>query len=150
MKKLLMMIAVALGFMLGSTVSASDGWLTDFTKAKADAKMGKKIILVEFSGSDWCGPCILINKSVFSTAEFKKFAKDNLVLLLADFPNNKKNQSAALQKSNIALAKKYNVRGFPTILLLDYDGKVIARTVGYQPGSAADYIKSLKELMKKK
>jgi len=150
MNKLLMMIAVALGLMLGSTVSASDGWLTDITKAKADAKMGKKIILVEFSGSDWCGPCILINKSVFSTAEFKKFAKDNLVLLLADFPNNKKNQSADLQKRNIALAKKYNIKGFPTILLLDYDGKVIARTVGYQPGSAADYIKQLKGLMKKK
>lgn len=150
MKKLLIIVTVMLGLALSSTVNAGDTWLTDFTKAKAEAKMGKKIILAEFSGSDWCGPCILINKSVFSTAEFKKFAKEKLVLLLVDFPNNKKKQSADLQKSNIALAQKYKIKGFPTILLLDADGKVIAQTVGYQPGTAAEYIKGLEILMKKK
>ncbi|MCF6176593.1 MAG: thioredoxin family protein [Victivallaceae bacterium] len=149
MKKLLMMVAVSLGLGLASTVHAGKGWETDFTKAKADAQKSKKIILANFSGSDWCGWCIKLDKEVFSKPEFKKFAKENLVLLMVDFPRNKKKQSKAVQKQNAKLAKKYNIKGFPTILLLDDNGKVLAQT-GYQPGGAQAYIKHLKKLMKKK
>jgi protein disulfide-isomerase len=148
MKKLLMMATVTLGLMLGSTVSASDGWLTDFTKAKADAKMSKKMILADFSGSDWCGWCMKLDKEVFQKSIFKKFAKENLILLMVDFPRDKKNQSIEIQKQNAAMAKKYNIRGFPTVLILDFNGKVIAQT-GYQRGGAQAYIDHLKKLMKK-
>lgn len=148
MKKLLMMAAVTFGLIIGSTVSAGDGWLTDFTKAKADAKMGKKMILADFSGSDWCGWCIKLDKEVFAKSVFKKFAKKNLILLMVDFPRNKKKQSKYVQKQNAEMAKKYGVTGFPTVLLLDYNGKVIAKT-GYRKGGPDGYIKHLKKLMKK-
>jgi thioredoxin-related protein len=149
MKKLLMMVAVTLGLALSSTVYAGQGWSTDFTKAKAEAKMGKKMILADFSGSDWCGWCIKLDKEVFSKAKFKKFAKENLILLMVDFPRNKKKQSKAVQKQNAEMAQKYSIRGFPTVLLLDYNGKVLAQT-GYQQGGPEAYIKHLKKLMKKK
>lgn len=148
MKRLLMMTAVTLCLAVGSVVSASDGWLTDFTKAKAEAKMSKKIILADFAGSDWCGWCMRLDREVLSTPEFKKFAKKNLILLLVDFPR-KKPQSSTIKKQNNELSAKYGVRGFPTVLLLDYNGKVIART-GYQRGGSAAYIAHLKQLMKKK
>jgi thioredoxin-related protein len=149
MKKLLMMATIALGLIMSSAVSAGEGWLTDFTKAKAEAKMSKKMILVDFSGSDWCGYCIKLDKEVFQKSEFKKFAKENLVLLLLDYPRNKKKQSKKLQKQNIELAKKYKIRGYPTVFLMDYEGKVIAQT-GYLPGGAKKYVEHLKKIMKKK
>ena len=143
-----MMATVTLGLMLGSTVNASDGWLTDFTKAKADAKMSKKMILADFSGSDWCGWCIKLDKEVFQKSIFKKFAKENLILLMVDFPRYEKNQSSAIKKQNIAMAEKYNVEVFPTVLILDFNGKVVAKT-GYQRGGAQAYVDNLKKLMKK-
>ncbi len=121
-------------------------WITDFEKAKETAKKLKRPMLVDFTGSDWCGWCIKLDKEVFSKDEFKEYAKDNLVLVELDFPNRKK-QSDALKAQNKALAKKYGIRGYPTILLLDADGKELART-GYQRGGPEKYVKHLQKLLK--
>ncbi len=124
-------------------------WLTDFKAATAIAKEKKLPILVDFSGSDWCGWCIKLEKEVFSKKEFKEYAAKNLVLVLADFPQAKK-QTDEVKKQNQALQAKYKneIEGYPTVLLLDADGKVIAKT-GYQPGGPEKYVKHLKKLLKK-
>ena len=102
-------------------------WQTDFTKAKELAKSSHRLILVNFSGSDWCGPCIRIKKEFFDDSNFLKMADSSLVLVNEDFPRNKKNQlSTNLQKQNNALADKYNPEGiFPFTLLIAENGKVI-------------------------
>lgn len=127
------------------SVSAEDGWLTDFEQAKAvSAKTGKPM-LVDFSGSDWCGWCIRLDKEVFSQQAFKDYAKDNLILVLADFPRSKK-LPENVSKQNEALAEKYNVMGFPTVLLLDAKESILGRT-GYKQGGAEAYVAHLKELL---
>ena len=139
----ILIVAICLSWF---TFSARAGeWLTDFAKAKDEAAQSKRLILADFSGSDWCGWCVRLDKEVFSKAEFNDFAKDNLILFLADFPRGK-DLDPAIKKQNDELALKYGIRGFPTVLLLDAEGKVIAQT-GYKAGGAAAYVKHLKELM---
>ena len=127
---------------------AGEEWLTDFEKARQAAAAKKLPILADFSGSVWCGWCIKLDKEVFSQKEFKDYAKDNLALFLADFPK-KKEQSADLKKQNKELANKYSIQGYPTVLLLNADGSLIA-TTGYKPGGAAKYVEHLKGLLKPK
>jgi thioredoxin-related protein len=102
-------------------------WDSSFTKAKAEANTEHKYILLNFSGSDWCGPCIRLHKEFFDNEVFAKFAESNLVLMNADFPRQKKNQlPAEVQKQNDQLAEKYNAKGaFPYTVLLDANGKVV-------------------------
>ena len=128
--------------------SAGEGWGTDFEAAKKAAAEKKLPILADFSGSDWCGWCIKLDKEVFSKPEFQAYAKDNLVLFLADFPRRTK-IAPALEKANRALAEKYGVRGFPTVLLLDAEGKVLGRT-GYQRGGPEAYVTHVKGLLAEK
>lgn len=123
----------------------SGEWLTDFAAAQKLAAEKKLPILVDFSGSDWCGWCIRLDREVFSEKAFKDFAKDNLVLFLADFPRSKP-QSDALKKQNEMLSNKYGIQGFPTVLLLDANGRVLHQT-GYRPGGAVKYIQHLKDLL---
>ena len=127
--------------------AGGDGWLTDFEAAKAQAKEENKPILVDFTGSDWCGWCIKLNKEVFSKSSFKDYAKENLVRLELDYPR-KKELSKELKKQNAELRKKYEVRGYPTILLIDAKGKVLAKT-GYQKGGPDAYVTHLKSLLEK-
>ena len=132
----------------GETVQAEahGGWVTDFEKARAMAKAENKHILMDFSGSDWCGWCIRLDKEVFSQKAFTDYADENLVLMLADFPNNKSNQSAALQKQNDKLLEEYGVNAFPTVFILDPDGKTIDKT-GYQEGGAQAYVDYIKKVI---
>ena len=143
MKKLLMFI---FGLCLATSVFAGGKeWMTDMDKAmKLSEKTGKPI-LADFSGSDWCGWCIRLDKEVFSRKAFKDFAKENLILVLVDFPRAGK-MTQKQKMANMALAKKYKVEGFPTVLLLDSKGKVIFQT-GYQKGGAKKYIEHLKSKM---
>jgi thioredoxin-related protein len=130
--------------LVGLSTVAGD-WQTDFEKAKAEATKEGKFILVDFSGSDWCGWCIKLENEVFSKTDFKKYAKDNLVLMLADFPKKKtlpKQESA----QNQALRSEFKVRGYPTVVLLLPDGTEVART-GYKEGGAEAYVKHLEELL---
>ena len=125
--------------------SEQGGWMTSVDAAKVEAGKRHVPILVDFSGSDWCGWCIKLDKEVFSKPEFKDYADKGLVLLLVDFPR-RKFQSEEQKKQNEVLARSFGVEGFPTVLLIDEKGKELART-GYQPGGAVDYVKHLKGLI---
>jgi len=124
------------------TVLAEVQWSTDLPAAQAQAKKDKKIVLMNFTGSDWCGWCKKLQAEVFTTKEFDAYAKDKLVLVEVDFPNQKK-QSAALKKANEALQEKYKASGFPTIVALNGDGKEVWRQVGYMPGGPKAWIAKL-------
>ncbi|MBU1734750.1 MAG: thioredoxin family protein [Verrucomicrobia bacterium] len=144
MKRLMM--GLLLASLFGFSALAGEEWLTDFNKAKKEAAEKKLPILADFSGSDWCGWGIKLDKEVFSQKEFKAFAKDRVVLFLADFPRAKE-LVAEVKAQNEQLLKTYSVEGFPTVLLLDAGGKVIART-GYRRGGAGSYVDHLKDLLK--
>ncbi|MDB5132824.1 MAG: thioredoxin family protein [Mucilaginibacter sp.] len=110
-------------------------WLGNFNEARAEAVKSHKLILVNFSGSDWCGPCIRERKEILESAVFESYAAGHLVLVRADFPRQKKNQLTKEQvKLNEALADKYNAEGkFPYTLLVDENGKVLKVWDGF-PG----------------
>jgi len=126
---------------------AGDGWMTDFKAALVEAKQQEKPILVDFTGSDWCGWCIRLDKEVFSKAAFLEFANDELILVEIDFPRGKK-QSESIKAQNEQLLAKYGVLGFPTILLLDSNGQTIGKT-GYRPGGPEAYVEHIKEIVEK-
>lgn len=129
-------------------LSAAEGqWLTDLPKAQTQAKSEKKLVMMDFTGSDWCGWCIKLNKEVFSQKEFVDYAKANLVLVELDFPN-KKPQTEELKKANHALQKKYGIEGYPTIIVLDGDGKQIGK-LGYMKGGPKVFIAALEKIKKK-
>lgn len=123
-------------------------WLKDYETAIAKAKEANKPVLLSFAGSDWCKPCIMLTREVFETPEFENYAKENLVLLLLDFPRLKKNQLSAEQtKHNESIAAKYNKTGeFPLVVLVNTNGEVIAKT-GYQKGGAEHFIEYLKSVL---
>ena len=102
-------------------------WHTDFEKAKIIAKENHQLILLNFSGSDWCGPCMRMRKEIFDDKNFLAMADTSLVLINADFPRNKKNKLDVIStKKNETLADRYNPDGkFPFTLLLNAEGKVI-------------------------
>jgi len=144
--KLARMIGLAAVAGLAATAAfAAAGWEEDFDKAAAEAKKEGKHMLVDFTGSDWCGWCIKLDKEVFSQKEFKKYAKENLVTVALDFPRNKP-QSKKVQQRNEALMKEHGIRGFPTILVMSPEGEVIGRT-GYKPGGPEEYVKHIQEFI---
>lgn len=116
-------------------IFGAEGWGSDFTEALKLAKAENKLILLNFSGSDWCGPCIQLKKEVFESVQFKTFADGKLVLVRADFPRLKKNQlEKAQQVKNDWMAEKYNTDGkFPLTVLINADGKVMHKWEGFQP-----------------
>ncbi|MDR6158277.1 MULTISPECIES: thioredoxin family protein [Chryseobacterium] len=122
--------------------------------AKKAAAENKELILLNFSGSDWCIPCIKLHKNIIETEDFKKLQADNVILYLnADFPRNKKNQlSAELKKENAALADQYNPKGlFPYTLLLNPEGKILKAWEGLPSENALAFsneIRSVKENQK--
>lgn len=122
------------------------GWLTDHAAAVQQAKQDKKLLLMDFTGSDWCSWCIKLHKEVFSKQEFIDYAKDNLVLLEVDFPQ-RKSQSKELKKTNEALGQKYKIEGYPTIIILDAEGKQVG-SLGYEAGGPLPFIAKLKALKK--
>jgi thioredoxin-related protein len=122
-------------------------WLSDLPTAQAKAKAENKLVLMDFTGSDWCSWCIKLHKEVFSTPEFKEYAKDKLVLMEVDFPQTKK-QTKALKKANEALQEKYKIEGFPTIVVLDGEGKKVGE-LGYMPGGPKAFLAALDKLNKK-
>jgi protein disulfide-isomerase len=135
------LFAVLLVFLCFSSVAVAADWQTDYTKALQTAKTQNKRVLLDFTGSDWCGPCIQLKKAVFSRPEFAAYADKNLVLVEVDYPQRKK-QSAELVKQNERLAKQYGIegKGYPTVVLLDPNGKIARELTGYNGESVADLI----------
>lgn len=120
-------------------------WNVKLESAIAIAKKENKPIMVDFTGSDWCVWCKRLNNEVFSQKEFIDYANKNLVLVKFDFPQNIK-QSQETVYYNRQMAQKFGIQGFPTIILLDSNGKVINYT-GYQQGGAESYVKHIKSLL---
>lgn len=129
---------------------ASPDWLTDMEKAKTEARSSHKLILLNFSGSDWCGPCIKLTREVFENESFKTYAGQNLVLVNADFPRQKKHKlSPELTKNNEGLADQYNKAGtFPLTLLLDENGKVLKKWEGNPGLKPEEFIAAVKSTKK--
>lgn len=135
-------IIIVCAILLLSTPTA---WLTDFEQAKREAKESSKLIVLNFSGSDWCAPCIQMKREVFEKPAFEAYAAENLVLVRADFPRLKKNQLDPEQKArNEKLADQYNPKGkFPLVILLDADGKLIHEWDGFTGVTAEEFVKQL-------
>jgi thioredoxin-related protein len=146
MKKLWIGIIAALA-VINATAGDAANWLTDFPKAQAQAKAEKKLLLLDFTGSDWCPPCKALTKNVFSKPEFAAYASTNLVLVEVDFPNSKP-QSAELKKANAALQEKFNIESYPTIIVLDAEGKQVYRKSGYGGATVKEYLAELQKLKK--
>jgi thioredoxin-related protein len=129
----------------GQAFAGGEGWLTDFDAAKKSASESKKDLLIDFTGSDWCGWCIKLNDEVFKHDAFKAGVKDSFVLVEVDFPRDKAKLSDEARKKNTELGEKYAVQGYPTILLCDAEGRPYAAT-GYQKGGPEKYVEHLNGL----
>ncbi len=121
-------------------------WTTDLPKALAKAKAENKLVMIDFTGSDWCPWCIKLNKEVFSKPEFVEYAQKNVVPVEIDFPRRKQ-QSAELKKTNAQLQQKYEIEGYPTVIVLNGDGKQVGK-LGYQPGGPKPFIDRLEKSKK--
>jgi thioredoxin-related protein len=124
-------------------------WQPDFQKAKQQAKNKHQLIILNFSGSDWCGPCMRMKKEIFEDETFSSFADSNLVLVNADFPRSKKHQLAKeQQEQNDILAEKFNPSGkFPYTILLDEEGKILKSWDGLPDEDGIAFTNSIKKIM---
>lgn len=132
--------AFALVFAATLSAHASD-WTTDYKAALEKAKTENKLVLLDFTGSDWCGYCKLLDKEVFTQPEFNHFADQTYILVTVDFPHGKQ-LSDDLKNQNDALNKKFKIDGFPTLIVIDADGKELGRQVGYNPGTGPNAVVS--------
>ena len=123
-----------------------EGWSTDLDKAFEKAKAEKKSVLVEFTGSDWCPPCIAMRKNVFSTKEFVTAASKKFILVELDFPKGE----PAVKEKNQPFAEKYKIEGFPTVILFTPEGKEFTRFYASEFPKTEDFLAHLdKSLVKK-
>jgi thiol:disulfide interchange protein len=134
---------MSLGALLAMSVLGFAEWTSDYSQALKTAKAQNKPVLADFTGSDWCGWCMKLDREVFSTSEFKSFADKNLVLLKVDFPRGHR-LPASVTAQNEKLASRYGVRSFPTVLVLHPDGKVAGK-LGYQPGGPRSFISAVEK-----
>ena len=141
------LIGLLAGLALSQAGAEELKWMTDLPKAQAQAKTENKLVMMDFTGSDWCPWCIKLNKEVFSTPEFAQYVEKNVVPVEVDFPN-KKQQPAELKKANQALQKKYDIKGYPTVIVLDSNGNKVGE-LGYEPGGPKPFIAQLDKLKKK-
>jgi protein disulfide-isomerase len=126
-----------------SAFAAKEGWLDDYEKAKAQARAENKKMLLDFTGSDWCGWCKKLDAEIFSQQEFKEYAAKKLVLVELDFPKGFQLPDAT-KKQNEALAKKFQIRGYPTIIVTSPSGNKKGE-LGYMEGGPKAFIKALEK-----
>ena len=144
-------VMVTVGLLLGAVSQAYGGgvgWTQDFEAAKSRAHKEGKDLLLDFTGSDWCHWCIQLNEEVFSKEYFQKTAPDRFVLVTLDFPRTR-NLPEEIKTQNQKLMEEHGIRGFPTIILTDANGKAFART-GYKEGGPEPYVQHLAELQNNK
>ena len=146
MKKIIVAFLVLL---VNISTTVAQEWQTDIIVAKEMATAKNQPIILVFQGSDWCAPCIKLDRQIWSTETFKKYAKENYVMLQADFPKRKKNAlSETLTISNAKLAETYNKNGiFPFVVVLDANGTVLGET-SYKKTTPENYIKELNSFIK--
>jgi len=127
----------------------ASGWTDNYAEALESAKLDNKKLLLDFTGSDWCGYCMALEKEVLSTAKFQAWARENVVLVRLDFPKNHP-QSTRVKEQNTALEAKYSVHGYPTIMIVDANGRSLGSRSGYTPGSGPDaFIAMLETTMRR-
>jgi thioredoxin-related protein len=131
---LLLLLAVAM-----ICPAFAGGWSDDYKASLVEAAKEHKNLLLDFTGSDWCGWCIRIKRETFDQPAFKEYANKNLVLVELDFPQGK-SQTPEVKKQNEALQQQYQVQGFPTLVLLTPEGKVIKQQSGYIPGGPKGFV----------
>lgn len=144
-KKFTLIILGLLLLIPNSILASGLAWTEDLEQAKIEAIETNKYIFVSFSGSDWCHWCIKLDDEVFSSNEFQNYAEEKLVMVLVDFPKRKK-QSREQKNKNEELAKKYRVRGFPAVALLNPKGELVSMT-GYRRGGPEAYIEHIELLI---
>lgn len=139
-KKLFITILIS----LTTYSSFAQEWITNFDEAKKQASSTNKKIVLVFQGSDWCAPCMKLDKNIWSTEGFKSYAKDHFIMLQADFPRKKQNKLSKEQaKHNGQLFEQYNIPGsFPYVVVLNAEGKMLGAS-GYKNISVEEYIKEL-------
>ena len=147
MKNLIVPIAAALALSSASCVRADQAWATDYKKAQQEAKTSHKLVLLDFTGSDWCGFCIQLDRAILSQPQFKDYATKNLVLVEIDFPRRKP-QSIETRKQNQELAQRYQIEGFPTLVVLNGDGKTVWRYDGLYTNGVAAFLAELDKIRK--
>jgi thiol:disulfide interchange protein len=149
MKAITWLAAVTMGVAAVSTVSFGkelEGWTTDVDAAIAQAKKENKAVLVEFTGSDWCPPCIMMRKNVFSKKEFIDAASKKYVLVEVDLPQADKELAARSQ----IVATKYNIEGFPTVVLLNGEGKEFSRFFAAEHPKLEDFLAHIDKKLENK
>jgi thioredoxin-related protein len=127
-----------------ATIGAELEWLTDLPTALAKAREEKKVVMLDFTGSDWCGWCMRLKREILDQPAFAAFAKENLIAVEVDFPEHKA-QSPALKEANEKLARTYGVKGYPTLIFLSAEGQVVA-TSGYEEGGPGPFIAGLEKI----
>jgi thioredoxin-related protein len=151
-KNLAIAVLIALGLTFVGSASADSPWGNDLKKAQEEAKTSHKPVLLNFTGSDWCGYCIMLDRAILSKPEFKDYASKNLVLVEVDFPNRGgarwKAQSIDVKKQNAELAEKYDVMGFPTLVIVSPEGKTLWRFEGYYSAGVAAFLAELDKARK--
>jgi protein disulfide-isomerase len=148
LKKIFLSVILLTAILVGCSKSASNdnlNWEENLESALQKAKTENKAVLVNFTGSDWCIWCQRLSNEVFSKEEFKDYADENLILVRLDFPKDIE-QSAETKMYNGQLAQRYNVQGFPTILLFNSQGRLVLQT-GYQQGGPVNYVNHLKSYL---
>jgi thioredoxin-related protein len=145
MKKITLTL-FALGMAAGA-FAAKPNWLTNLPEAADQASRENKLLLLDFTGSDWCGWCKKLDGEIFSKPEFIDYASNNLVLVQVDFPMHK-SQADDLKEANRALKKKYDVSGYPTVLVIKPDGSIVWEQRGYEPGGASAMIDAVNRCRK--
>ncbi|MFU8892339.1 MAG: thioredoxin family protein [Luteolibacter sp.] len=149
MKAITWLASVSVGIAALSATAfatAPEGWLTDVDEAIASAKKENKAVMLEFTGSDWCPPCIAMKKNVFSKPEFLEKAAEKFVLVHLDFPRG----NPELREKNMPLAQKYAIEGYPTIILLDGEGKEFTRFFASQHPTVEQFLTHLDKSLEKK
>jgi protein disulfide-isomerase len=142
---------LGLSAVLYAPAAAAD-WMTDLEAARSRAARERKPLLIEFTGSTWCGPCKALNAKVLTTPEFEAFAR-GVVLVVLDYPHSslltpEKLRADPRLAQLVAIMKEHQVPGYPTILLYDMEGKEVARMIGYGGESAKAYVGKLEARLK--
>ncbi len=127
-----------------TAATANAQWMTDAAKAQEQARAENKLVLMDFTGSDWCPWCFKLRDEIFNTPEFKEYAKSNLVLVEVDFPRRKA-ISDEQKRANQALAEKYAIEGYPTVVILNGGGEQVGQ-LGYEEGGPKPFIEKLEQL----
>ena len=148
MKRILVMSALFAALAASAKTSTPAGWIDDYDAALKRAADEKKPVVANFSGSDWCGWCKRLDAEVFNTDEFRKDATNRYILLMIDSPRDKSLLSQKAREQNPKLVEKYEIRGFPTVLVLDANGKTVSE-LGYRRGGPKNYLKALETAIKK-